>query len=481
MKTIVPVILCGGSGTRLWPLSRENMPKQFLSLVGDNTLLQNTAIRAMNVSGASAEHVVTVTLGSLKREVISQLNDVDPLLTQHILGEPLARNTAGAVAYAAQYIWQTFGADTVMWVLPADHHISDEKALAASFQQALKATEEDNLVTFGITPNRPETGYGYIKLGPQADAGTHYAVDKFVEKPNLADAEAYLKSGDYLWNSGMFLFQTGTVLENFRWHASEILEIIQGAMKGNPASLRNISAEQYARLPSLPFDVAIMEKSTRIAVVPSDPAWSDIGSWTSLWEILDKDDNGNSVSGRVRLHDSHNCLVQAQDRLVACAGLNDLIVVETPDSILITSKTHTDSMKVLVTELKKANAVEVSESTQEARPWGSFKILNRAKNYKIKETTIQPGHMQSLQLHNHRSEYWTILDGEATITVDNVEHVVGSGESIAAPAKIPHRIANFGTRPLRLIEVQHGSYLGEDDVVRLDDKYGRSASSHAKS
>lgn len=480
MKTIVPVILCGGSGTRLWPLSRENMPKQFLNLVGDHTLLQNTALRAMAVSGALAEHVVTVTLGSLKREVIGQLNEVDPSLTQHVLGEPLAKNTAGAVAYAAQYIWQTFGADTVMWVLPAEHHIADEKALAASFQEALKATEADNLVTFGITPNRPETGYGYIKLGPKAENGGYYAVERFVEKPDAATARSYVDSGDYLWNSGMFLFQTGTVLENFRWHSSEILEIIQAAMKGNPGSLRNISAEQYARLPSLPFDVAIMEKSTRIAVVPSDPAWSDIGSWTSLWEVLDKDENGNSVSGRVRLHDSHNCLVQAQDRLVACAGLNDMIVVETPDSILITSKTHTDSMKILVTELKKANAVEVSESTSETRPWGTFKILNRAKNYKIKETMIQPGHMQSLQLHNHRSEYWTILEGEATITVDNVEYVVGVGETKSATEKVPHRIANFGTRPLRLIEVQHGTYLGEDDVVRLDDKYGRGAG-HAKS
>ncbi len=475
MTTIVPVILCGGSGTRLWPLSRESMPKQFLNLVGDHTLLQNTALRAMSVSGAAPEHVVTVTLGSLKREVISQLNDVDPSLTQHVLGEPLARNTAGAVAYAAQYIWQTFGADTVMWVLPADHHIADEPALKASFEQALRASADDHLVTFGITPSRPETGYGYIKLGAKSDAGEFYAVDSFVEKPNLETAKSYLEAGNYLWNSGMFLFQTGTLLENFRWHASEILEIIQGALKGNPAALRNISAEQYAKLPSEPFDVAIMEKSTRIAVVPSDPAWSDIGSWTSLWEILDKDENGNSVSGKVRLHDSHNCLVQAQDRLVACAGLKDLIVVETPDSILITSKTHTDSMKVLVTELKKASAAEVLESTQETRPWGTFKILNRAKNYKIKETTIQPGHMQSLQLHNHRSEYWTILDGEATITVDNVEYVVRPGETMSATEKVPHRIANFGNRPLRLIEVQHGNYLGEDDVVRLDDKYGRGA------
>lgn len=475
MTTIVPVILCGGSGTRLWPLSRENMPKQFLNLLGDHTLLQNTATRAMNISGAQPEHVVTVTLGSLKKEVIGQLNHIDPNLTQHVLGEPLARNTAGAVAYAANYVWQTFGADTVMWILPADHHVADEAAMKASFLKAMDAANKDALVTFGINPNRPETGYGYIKLaGEVGDSGV-FAVERFVEKPDAATAEAYVQSGDYLWNSGMFLFKTDAILQNFRWHASEILEIVQGAMKANPAAARNISAEQYSKLPSIPFDVAIMEKSTHIAVVPCDPKWSDIGSWTSLWEIREKDDQGNATSGRVRLHDSHNCLVDSQDRLVAVAGLRDVIVVETPDSILIANKTHTDSMKILVNDLKKANAVEVAEATSETRPWGSFRILNRSKTYKIKETIILPGHMQSLQLHNHRSEFWTVIEGEATVTVDNVHHVVKAGETMSAPEKTAHRIANLGDRPLRFIEVQHGSYLGEDDVVRLDDKYGRTA------
>jgi len=407
------------------------MPKQFLKLLNDRSLLQNTAVRAMDLSHASSGEVVTVTLGTLKKEVIGQLNEVDPDLTQHVLGEPVAKNTAAAVAYAAQYIWNTFGSDTMMWILPADHHIADEATLKAALQSAVVAAKEDYLVTFGINPNRAETGYGYIKLAAPLNENVR-GVEQFVEKPDMPTAQAYLESGDYLWNSGMFLFKTESVLENFRWHSSEILEGVQAALKGNPAASRNISFEHYSKLPSAPFDKAIMEKSTRIAVVPCDPQWSDIGSWVSLWELKDKDAGGNSVSGRVRLHETKNCLIEAQDRLVACAGLEDIVVVETADSVLISSKAQTDNIKVLLSDLRKVNAPEVTESTTETRPWGSFKIVSRSKNYKIKETVILAGQMQSLQLHNHRAEFWTVIDGEATITVDNVDYTVTAGETISA-------------------------------------------------
>jgi mannose-1-phosphate guanylyltransferase/mannose-6-phosphate isomerase len=448
--------MCGGSGSRLWPLSREHMPKQLLTLAGTYTLLQSTALRAMAISGVEPHSIVTITLNSIREEVVSQFHSINPALTTHILGEPVARNTSGAVAYAAYYIKEVFGPDSIMWVLPSDHYIASEEKLEYPFRQALEAAENDYLVTFGIKPTRPETGYGYIKPGRHIK-NTVFEVEEFVEKPDLKTAQDYLDSGLYSWNSGMFLFKADAALENFRTYASDTYETVQKVMKAHSAHLQDIPAGDYARIPSQPFDVAIMEKAENIAVVMDSPAVSDIGSWTGLWNILDKDDHNNSVTGRVRMQDCHDSLIQAQSRLVVCAGLKDMVVVETPDSVLITTKDCSDSIKPLIAELKNTDTTEAIKSTSGSRSWGSFKILSRTSDYEIREIIIYPAHTQNLQF-DHHSRHWTIIEGEATITIDNNESViVGPGGSMSVAEKVPYRISNFSSHALRFLEIQYRS------------------------
>ena len=345
-QKIIPVILCGGSGTRLWPASREARPKQFLSLVDDFSLLQNTVSRALRVSGAEPSDIVVVTLGAMADQIAEQLSAIG-IPESHILKEPAARNTAAAVAFAAAYVSRTFGDDALMWVLPSDHHIGDENALSRSFSQACPAARDGKLLTFGITPTRPDTGYGYIRAA--SGGGEVLAVEQFVEKPDLATATQYLASGQYLWNSGMFLFTAGHVLAEFERLSPSILAAVKAATQAAPTEP---SREDYVRIESQPFDKAIMEKSASVAVVPSNPAWSDIGSWESLWELRDKDEAGNVTSGRVTVSNARDCLIQSKDKLVAVAGLDNIVVVETDDAILIMKKSDNDSMKDMVKRLK---------------------------------------------------------------------------------------------------------------------------------
>ena len=467
---IIPVILCGGSGTRLWPVSREKLPKQFLKLLGDLSLLQQTAVRALSITGAPEDHVVTVTLAAQKKSVVGQLSQIDKNLSRHVLGEPMARNTAAAVAYAASYVAQKFGSDAMMWILSADHYMGDEQALAKAYEAALVAAEQGYLVTFGINPTRPETGYGYIKLAKGDAKSPYQRVESFVEKPDRATAEAYLADGSYLWNSGMFLFRAETVLMSFQQFASDILSGVRKSMND-----LGPTPDLYGVIPEQPFDKAIMEKSDRVAVVPCDPQWSDIGSWESLWEISPKDARGNVVDGRVALAEADNCMIMAKERLVAVAGVRDFVVIETADAILVGDRTNSDHLKTIVKALKSQNAPEVSETTEEDRPWGRVKTINQEKGYRVREIHIAPDYQQSLQMHNHRGEMLTVVDGEATIQIGNTLHTVGAQESIFIPPKAIHRISNNTNRPLRMIEVQTGAYIGEDDIVRFEDKYGRVA------
>ena len=350
-KTVIPVILCGGSGTRLWPASREHHPKQFLPLVDDHSLLQNTMQRALRISGCRAEDIVTVTHVSLADQVKEQLSALNPDTTQHILCEPSARNTAAAIAYAAAYINRVFGKDTLIWVLPSDHHIGNEDEMATAFQHALRASEKEYLVTFGIRPTRPETGYGYIRLGDSFSNGVIHHADAFVEKPDAATASSYIAAGNYLWNSGMFLFLTKTLLEEYKIHASDILEKVYLAIDHAEHTLK-ASKDHYANTPKVPFDKAIMEKSSRVAIVPCNPAWSDIGSWESLWEISEKNMDGNVIEGNAVCQNTHNCLIHAQKQLIACAGVENLVIIDTGDTILIANKSDGDSMRSLVKALK---------------------------------------------------------------------------------------------------------------------------------
>lgn len=352
---IVPVILCGGSGTRLWPASRESHPKQFLSLTGETSLLQNTASRALRISGAKASNLVVVTLAAMKSLIEKQLSETLGGSPSHIVSEPCARNTAAAVAAAALYVARTFGEDALMWVLPSDHHIGNELALAQSFAHALDSARDKKLATFGITPTRPDTGYGYIRA-KKSDAGkTVMRVEEFVEKPNFDTAKKYLQSGDYMWNSGMFLFSAKTVLDEFETHAPDILAGVQAALQNDV-----LDASTYAKIPSQPFDKAVMEKSDKVCVVPANPDWSDIGSWESLWDICDKDENNNVLDGNAVTLNAKNSLIHSKKKLIAVAGLENIVVVETDDAILIMNKQDNDSMRELIKKLKDNGAREVA-------------------------------------------------------------------------------------------------------------------------
>jgi mannose-1-phosphate guanylyltransferase/mannose-6-phosphate isomerase len=373
--TIVPVILCGGSGTRLWPASREHHPKQFLKLIGDFSLLQETARRALRITGVAASNLVTVTLDRLKNEVCEQMRSVHADASGHIICEPHARNTAAAVAFAAHYVKATFGENALMWVLPADHHMGDEVALNFAFHEGLKAAKKDYLVTFGITPTRPEVGYGYIRVGKSLMDGINDA-EQFIEKPDLQTAQDYLKTGDYLWNSGMFLFLVDAALREFNNHSPEILNGITAATVGQ--NLGEADPFFYNEIPEIPFDKAVMEKSPRVAVVPCNPAWSDIGSWESLWEIREKNKHGNVLEGRVATHDTKNSFIQAKDRLIAVAGLENIVVVDTGDAILIADRNNSDAMKTMVKRLKKVGAAEIVQAPPETAEVLPFSKKSRA-------------------------------------------------------------------------------------------------------
>ncbi|MEZ0262235.1 MAG: mannose-1-phosphate guanylyltransferase [Alphaproteobacteria bacterium] len=349
-KIIVPVILCGGSGSRLWPASREQHPKQFLPLVDDRSLLQNTMERALRVANAKPEHLVTVTSANLAGMVREQLSAIDPAAAKHVLCEPSARNTAAAVAYAAVYVRRVFGRGATLWILPADHYIGNEEEMATAFRSAMDASSDGRLATFGIKPTRAETGYGYIRLGPAEFNGVHRA-EGFVEKPDLATAQKYVAEGNYLWNSGMFLFSVDTLILEYIKHAGEMLRQVAAAMDKAP-DFTQPANDLYDAIPSLPFDKAIMEKSSRVAVVPCNPLWSDIGSWESLWELRAKDVDGNAIAGDAVLHGTRDCLIQGGTKLIACAGVEDLVVIDTGDALLVAKRSDSDSLRSLVKMLK---------------------------------------------------------------------------------------------------------------------------------
>lgn len=351
---IVPVILCGGSGTRLWPESREDLPKQFLNLINDQSLLQNTIARASRVARTSVEHVVFVCLDDMAGNVLEHVSQLDPQAGRHILREPSARNTASAVALAALYCSKEFGDDQLLWVLPSDHYIGKEYVLEQALQAAAESAHSGKLVTFGITPTRPETGYGYIKCN-QPVAGTAATVERFVEKPDLATAISFLNEGKYLWNSGMFLFKISAVLDAFKTLSADVFSAVQKSIDGTDA--RTPHADLYAQSPKLPFDKAIMEKSSAVTVVPCDMAWSDVGTWGSIWDISSKTPEQNVIQGNAVVEQSQGCLIRAHSgRLVACAGLEDVAVIDTPEAVLVTSRLSSEPLKSLVEKMKTGKA-----------------------------------------------------------------------------------------------------------------------------
>jgi len=466
MPTIQPVILAGGTGSRLWPLSREAYPKQLLDLAGERTLLQATFLRARKLGG----HPPMVVVGDEHRFIVkSQLEAIGAPPETHIVLEPMGRNTAPAVCAAAAYASRRHDEPVVLLVLPADHLIRDEAAFAEAVELAGGLAAEGRLVTFGIKPERPETGYGYIEKGRGSD------VVSFREKPDAATAREYVESGRYFWNSGMFAFQNDVVMAEMERHCPEIAAAAVLAVDEGERDMCffRLGARAFEDCPSDSIDYALMEKSDKIAVVPADLGWSDIGSWRALWEMADKDERGNVRAGDVIAEDVDNCLLRSEHALVAAVGLKDTLVVETADALLVAPMDKAQEVKKIVGRLKRQEREEYRSHRTVYRPWGSYTILEEQQNFKIKRITVLPGVKLSLQMHHHRSEHWIVVKGTAKVTCGDKVFLVMANESTYIPCGEKHRLENPGVIPLELIEVQNGQYLGEDDIVRFDDDFGR--------
>ncbi|MGQ4582582.1 mannose-1-phosphate guanylyltransferase/mannose-6-phosphate isomerase [Lysobacter sp. F60174L2] len=467
-----PVVLSGGSGTRLWPLSRQNQPKQFLALVGERSLYQETILRANALPGVQPP--VTVCSDDHRFMVGEQLQAID-VGSGGIVLEPMARNTAPAIALAALHVLES-DPEATMLVMPADHLIEDEAAFQAAVATARGLGSEDWLVAFGIKPDYAETGYGYILRGEALGEGG-YRIGRFVEKPDLATAEKYLAEGNYAWNSGMFLFGARKYLEELGRHAPEILAATRAAHAAASSDLDfiRVDADAFAANPSDSIDYAVMEKTDRAAVVPVSCGWSDIGSWSSLWAVAEHDADGNRNEGDVISIDTRDSLIKASERrMIATIGVDDLVIIDTPDATLVARKDRVQDVKAVVDALKAAGRNEHLFHRKVYRPWGSYDSIGVGERFQVKRIVVKPGAALSLQKHAHRAEHWVVVSGVAEVTCDDRVFNLHENESTFIPLGSVHRLRNHGTEPVELIEVQSGSYLGEDDIVRLEDVYGRS-------
>ncbi len=471
---IIPVVLSGGSGTRLWPLSRGLYPKQLLPLVTENTMLQDTLGRLDGMDDCSAPLIVCNEAHRFL--VAEQLRQIDCTPSGIVL-EPLGRNTAPAVAVAAMQLIITSDQDAhdlVMLVLPADHVIHDTDAFQKAVEAGYMQASNGKLVTFGIVPDQPETGYGYIKKGPSA-GGTACEVDEFVEKPDGATAAEYLTSGRYLWNSGMFMFRVNQYLEELEQFAPEMVMACRKAVTEARKDLDfiRLGVESFSASPSDSIDYALMEKTTNAVVVPLDAGWSDVGNWASLHASKAADENNNVVVGDVVLEGCDNCYAHSTTRMVAAVGLSNHVIVETADAVMVAPKGRSQDVKRIVEHLKAKGREEVSLHREVFRPWGSYDSIDNGNRYQVKRLTVKPGAVLSLQMHHHRAEHWIVVTGTAEITRGDETFMLSENQSTYIPLGTVHRIANPGKVPLEIIEVQSGSYLGEDDIVRYEDTYGR--------
>ena len=468
---LIPLILSGGSGTRLWPVSRKNLPKQFLALAGQGTLFQQTVARTRQLPEVAAP--IVVASEDHRFLAADQLLEAG-IEDANIVLEPLARNTAPAIALGALQALQR-DPEALLLVLPADHLISDTAAFADAVRQALPLAAQGWLVTFGIRPDRPDTGFGYIRRAEAID-DHGYQVGQFVEKPDLASAEAYLADGNYDWNSGMFLFKASRYLEELATHAPQMLAAVREAHAKARADLDfvRIDRDAFARVPENSIDYAVMEKTQRAAVIPVSCGWSDIGSWSALWLAGEKDAQGNLCEGDTMQVDTRNSLLHSHERhLLATVGVEDLIVVTTPDATLVVHRDAAQDVKKIVEQLKAAGRSEHALHRMVYRPWGNYDSLEAGERFQVKRIVVKPGASLSLQKHHHRAEHWIVVSGTAEVTCDDNVFLLSENQSTYIPLGSRHRLRNPGKLPLELIEVQSGSYLGEDDIVRFDDVYGR--------
>lgn len=466
MMTLQPVLLCGGSGTRLWPLSREAYPKQFLPLAGEHTMLQSTLLRLGDL-GAAAPIVVA---GEEHRFLVAeQLRQVDAP-TPTILLEPVGRNTAPAIAAAALQACSNHE-DALLLVLPSDHVVRDEAAFRNAVRQALPAAEAGALITFGILPSGPETGFGYIQAAPGDGVRE---VLRFVEKPDMATAAGYLAEGGYFWNSGMFLLRASRYLEELERYRPDMLSAVEAAFAAvrRDGDFVRLGKEDFAACPADSIDYAVMEKTDAAMVLPADFGWSDVGSWSSLWDVSAQDECGNACHGEVIAVDSRNSYAWSQ-RMVALVGVDDIVVVETADAVLVARKDRVQQVKDVVAQLKDAHRSQVVFHREVYRPWGSYDSVDVGDGFQVKRIKVKPGARLSLQSHRRRAEHWVVVRGTARVTRDNDVFELYANQSAYIPIGARHRLENPGTEVLELIEVQSGDYLGEDDIERYEDQYGR--------
>jgi mannose-1-phosphate guanylyltransferase len=470
---LIPTILCGGAGSRLWPVSRELHPKPFIRLADGQSLLQKAFLRGAMLAGTA--EIVTVTNRELFFKTRDEFRGVnhEGLPTAYLL-EPFGRGTAAAVASAAMYVVRAHGPDAVMLVLPADHLIADQTAFSSAVAQAAELARGGRLVTFGIRPTAPETGYGYIEA-----EGTN--VVRFVEKPSAEVARGYVASGRFLWNAGMFCLTAGAILEEMRKYCGEIVAAVERCMgvsratHADEAGRLELEEKSFAEVPDTSIDYAVMEKSRRVSVVACDIGWSDIGSWTAIGGLVDADEQGNRIEGEAVLHDVSGSYIRSDSRVVGVVGLEDLVIVDTADALLVAHKDRAQDVKSIYAQLKAIGHEAYRLHRTVHRPWGTYTVIEEGPGFKIKRIEVKPGASLSLQMHEHRSEHWVVVSGTAKVVNGERELSIHMNESTFIPAGQRHRLQNASELPLVIIEVQTGPYLGEDDIVRFEDKYGRAA------
>lgn len=462
----VPVILCGGSGTRLWPLSRKALPKQFVPLVGGKSLLQLTLERAALLN------VKQVIVAAEEHRFLVQDSASAAGVQATILLEPVARNTTAAMAVAAL----NASPDALLLFLPADHHIPDPLAFSKTVHEGVPAARAGSIVTFGVHPTFPSTAYGYVKQGAAlAGQGGAHAVQHFIEKPNLARAEEFLLAGSHFWNAGFFLVQSSTFLAALQAHASDILSACQRAVAAQTADgdFRRLGAEAFTTCRSDSIDYAVMEKADNVAVLPFSAAWSDVGSWNAVAALSEPDVSGNRIHGQGHTLQATNTFIHAPDRLVVALGTHNLLIIDTADAVLVADVGHAEQVKTVVAQLEAQGVPQAQHHRHVARPWGTYDSIDRGERFQVKRIVVKPGAALSLQKHHHRAEHWVVVSGTAEVTNGDKVILLSENQSTYIPLGQVHRLANPGKVPLEIIEVQSGSYLGEDDIVRLEDTYGR--------
>ncbi|WP_280191522.1 mannose-1-phosphate guanylyltransferase/mannose-6-phosphate isomerase [Delftia sp. PS-11] len=469
---LIPVILSGGSGTRLWPLSRANFPKQFLGLTQERTLFQLTLDRLRNLSSAPPLVIGNEAHRFILAEQLRQA-DVQP---GGLLLEPEGKNTALAIGVAAVFAMRE-GADPLLLVLPADHVMQDTQAFHRAVAAGVPAAQQGAIITFGVVPVSAATGYGYLRVARASLGDVPCVVQAFVEKPDAKTAQSYLEDGCYFWNGGMFLFRASVMLAELRRYRPDIEAAAHAAVAqaSHDLDFTRLGAQAFCGVSSESIDYAVMENSDLVQMVPLDAGWSDVGAWDAVWQAGQQDGQGNVLRGDVLVHGTHDSYIHAKHRLVGLVGVNGLVVVETADAVLVASKQHVQDVKKIVEQLVSADRCEAAAHRQVFRPWGSYDLVDRGERYQVKRITVQPGHKLSVQMHHHRAEHWIVVSGTAKVQLGEQHMLLTENQSTYIPVGVVHALENPGKIPLELIEVQSGAYLGEDDIVRLDDCYGRHA------